>query len=221
MYFSKRDQNIQYINHYSGLLEVEGEGDLCSEDAEVWSESGMKWAKGYDTLSVTEGITGLGEGYLDAFPKIDCLILSRTVVSAAASPELLKRMRKRKVLIRGEYDTFAESFAKENGLDFLHSDIHIADDDIEVAHEHDIITLRFHTGHPPDIHYNCFTPGSSAGSYGGGEYAKELPQDFYVGCTLENFADNFSERVREQILENDAIRRFLESANRRHKTKKA
>ena len=40
---------------------------------------------------------------------------------------------------------FSEIFAKGNGLDFLLSDIHIADDDIEVAHEHDIITLRFHT----------------------------------------------------------------------------
>ena len=26
MYFSKRDESITYINHYSGLLEVEGEG---------------------------------------------------------------------------------------------------------------------------------------------------------------------------------------------------
>lgn len=43
-------------------------------------------------------------------------------------------MRKRKMLIRGEYDTFAESFAKENGLDFLHSDIHIADDDRKENH---------------------------------------------------------------------------------------
>lgn len=216
MYFSKHNDNITYTNHYSGLLEVEGEGVLCREDADVWPVSRKNWANEYDTLSVTEGITGLGEGYLDVFSKIDCLILSRTVVSVAATPELLKHMRKRKVLIRGEYDTFAEDFARENGLRFLHSDIHIADDDIEVAHEHDIITLRFHTDGPPDIHYNCFTPGSSAGSYGGGEYAKKLPRDFYVGHNVESFADNFPERVREQILSNDAIRRFLESANRRH-----
>ncbi|MBR6103236.1 MAG: hypothetical protein IKP95_12475 [Ruminococcus sp.] len=215
MYFSKHDKNIRYINHFSGLLEVEGEGALCREDAEVWPESNKNWAKEYDTLSITEGITELGEGYLEAFPGLDCLILSRTVLSAAVTPELVKTMQKRKVLIRGEYDTYAESFAKEHKLAFLHCDIHIADDDIEIAHEHDIITLRFHTDGPPDIHYNCFTPGSSAGSYGGGEYANVLPGDFYVGCTMEQFAGNFSERVREQILSNDAIRRFLESANRR------
>ena len=216
MYFSNHNENITYSNHYSGLLEVKGEGALCREDAEVWGESGTGWAKSYDILSVTEGITALGEGYLEAFPKIGCLILSRTVVSVAVTPEFVKRMRKRKVLIRGEYDTYAETFAKENKLDFLHSDIHIADNDIEIAHEHDIITLRFHEDGSADIHYNCFTPGSSAGSYGGGEYANKLPKDFYVGCTIEKFADNFNERVREQILSNEAIRRFLELANRRH-----
>ena len=215
MYFSKRDKHITYSNHHSGLLEVEGRGMLCREDADVWPEEPKNWANRYDVLSITEGITVLGKGYLEAFPNIDWLILSRTVESVSTSPELDKRLRKRKVLIRGEYDTFAEKFAKEKGLKFLHSDIHIADDDIAVAHEHDIITLRFHEDGSCDIHYNCFTPGSSAGSYCGGEYANKLPRDFYVGCTIEKFAANFNERVREQILSNDELKRFLESANRR------
>ena len=216
MYFSNHNEKITYINHYSGLLEVEGKGAICREDAEVSGESGNRWANGYYTLSITEGITGIGEGYLEAFPKIGCLILSRTVASVAVTPEFLMRMRKRKVLIRGEYDSYAESFAKENKLHFLHSDIHIADDDIEIALEHDIITLRFHDDGSSDIHCNCFTPGSSAGSYGGGEYVRKLPRDFYVDCTIEKFADRFSERVREQILANDALKRFLKSANLRY-----
>ncbi len=217
MYFSKHNEKIVYINHYSGLLEVEGEGVLCREDTELWHKSGKNWAKEYDTLSVTEGITGLGDGYIEFFSHIDCLILSRTVETVAASPELLKSWRKRKVLICGEYETFAERFADENGLRFLHSDIHLADDDIEIAHEHDIITLRFHENGSSDIHYNCFTPGSSAGSYGGGEYANPLPRDFYVGCTIDDFANNFlNERVREQILSNETLKRFLEISNKRH-----
>ena len=216
MYFSKHNEKIIYINHYSGLLEVKGEGALCREDTALWHESSRNWAKEYDTLSVTEGITGLGEGYLDAFSHIDCLILSRTVDAAAAPPELLNRWRKRKVLIRGEYDTFAERFAEENGLDFLHSDIPLAEYDIEVAHEHDIVTLRFFQDGQPDIHFNCFTPGSSAGSYGGGEYANRLPKDFYIDCTVEKFADIFSERARGQILKNETLRRFLAVSNERH-----
>ena len=215
MYFSKHSKNITYINHYSGLLEVKGKGVLSLEDTELLYEQGKNWEKEYDTLSVTEGITGLGEGYIEFFSHIDCLILSRTVESIAASPELLKRWRKRKVLIRGEYETFAERFAGESGLKFLHSDIHLADDDIEVAHEHDIITLRFHENGSSDIHYNCFTPGSSAGSYGGGEYANPLPRGFYVGCTIEDFANIFNERVRGQILSNETLKRFLEISNER------
>ena len=219
MYFSKHDDSITYTNHYSGLLEVKGKGTLCREDADVWPEEKKNWVKEYDTLSITEGITGIGEGYLEEFPNIGCLILSRTVVSMAVTPELLKRMHKKKILIRGEYDTFAEKFAKENGLEFLHSNIYIAEYDIEIAHEHDIITLRFHEDGTSDIHYNCFTPGSSAGSYGGGEYIKKLPKDFYVGCTMEGFAGNFSERAYDQIISNDELRRFLESANRRYEEK--
>ena len=221
MYFSKHSENIRYINHYSGLLEVEGKGVLCLGDTELWHESSKNWAKKYDTLSVTEGITGLGEGYLEFSSHIDCLILSRTVGSAAASSELLKQWRKRKVLICGEYDTFAERFAGENGLRFLHSDIHLADNDIEIAHEHDIITLRFHENGSSDIHYNCFTPGSSAGSYGGGEYANPLPRNFYVGCTIEDFANIFNERVRGQILSNETLKRFLEISNARYRSAKA
>lgn len=217
MYFSKHNEKTVYINHYSGLLEVEGEGVLCKEDADVWPTMGRSWKNDYDTLSVKEGITELGEGYLEAFPKIGCLILSRTVLSVATTPELDKRMRKNKVLIRGEYDTFAEKFAHEKGLPFLHCDIPLAEDDIEIAHEHDFITLRFHEDGSADIHYNCFTPGSSAGSYGGGEYANELPKDFYVGCTVEQFADNFPERLHEQLTANEMLRRFLTAANSRIK----
>ena len=217
MYFSKHNEKIVYINHYSGLLEVEGDGVLCKEDAEAWPAMGRKWQSEYDVLSVKEGITGLGEGYLESFPKIGCLILSRTVESVATSPELDKRMRKNKVLIRGEYNTFAEEFAHEKGLGFLHCDIPLAVDDIEIAHERDFITLRFHEKGSPDIHYNCFTPGSTAGSYGGGEYAKELPKDFYVDCSLEQFASNFPERLHDQLMSNGMLSRFLDKANSRIK----
>ncbi|MBP5312526.1 MAG: hypothetical protein J6112_06825 [Clostridia bacterium] len=218
MYFSKRNDKTVYINHYSGLLEVEGEGILTKEDTEVWPSSGKNWGGKYNELCIKEGITGLGEGYLEYFRKINCLILSRTVEAVATDAELDKRLQKNKVLIRGEYDTFAEEFAREKKLNFLHCDIHLADDEFKERYEHDIITLRFHLKGDADIHYNCFTPGSSAGSYGGGEYAKKLPKDFYVGCTLEQFAGNFPERIRDQLLANDMLRRFLENSNKRVKS---
>lgn len=116
MYFSKHNEKIVYINHYNGLLEVEGEGLLLKEDAEVWPSERPGWQKKYDTLSITEGITGLAEGYLDAFSHIGCLILARTVESIAATKELENRLRKNKVLIRGEYDTFAKGLLRKRGF---------------------------------------------------------------------------------------------------------
>lgn len=87
MYFSKHNENTVYINHYSGLLEVKGEGVLCKEDAEVLPDPKRDWKAEYHTLSVKEGITGLGEGSLEAFPNVVCLILERTVESVSVSRE--------------------------------------------------------------------------------------------------------------------------------------
>ena len=56
---------------------------------------------------------------------------------------------------------------------------------------------------------------NSAGSYGGGEYANPLPRGFYVGCTIEDFANIFNDRVRGQILSNETLKRFLEISNER------
>ena len=216
MYFSKHNKDITYINHYSGLLEVEGAGVLCREDAELSPRPTENLAEEYDTLSITEGITEVGEGFLDAFPYIDCLILSHTVVNVVVSDATIEWMQNNEVLIRGEYDTFAERFARENSLAFLHSDIPLAEYDLDVYPEHDIVTLRFFTDDQPDIHYNCFTSGSSSGSYGGGEVVNKLPEDFYVGCTLEMFAANCAQQAQEQVLSNETLRRFLEIANERY-----
>ncbi len=49
----------------------------------------------------------------------------------------------------------------------------------------------------------------------GGEYVRELPKDFYVGCTVEQFAGNFPERLHEQLTANEMLRRFLDAANSR------
>lgn len=92
---------------------MDGEGVLLREDAEVWPASVKNWANEYYVLSVTEGITGLREKYLEAF-----LILNRSIVSVGVTPALIKRMRRRKVLIRGEYDSFPKSSQRETGSIF-------------------------------------------------------------------------------------------------------
>lgn len=217
MFFSERNEDTVYINHFSGLLEVEGTGDLVAGDAVVSPKCRDNWADEYDTLSIKEGITEIGEEYLENFWNINCLILSRSVTRISLSPADAEMLQRNKVLIRGEYNTFAEEFSRKMNLAFLHSDIFLAE--VSDERERDIITLRFHTDAAPDIHHNIFTSGSSSGSYGGGEVASELPRDFYVGCTMEKFVKNFSAAAREQLMSNEMLRRFLENANRRHGNK--
>lgn len=217
MFFSDRNENTVYINHFSGLLEVEGTGDLEAGDAVVTPKSGDSWADEYDTMSIKEKITEIREGYLENFRNIKCLILSRSVTGIALSSADAQMLQRNKVLIRGEYNTFAEEFSRRMSLAFLHSDVFLAE--VSDERERDLITLRFHADAAPDIHHNIFTSGSSAGSYGGGEVASELPRNFYVGCTMEKFVKNFSAAAREQLMSNDMLRRFLENANRRHGNK--
>jgi len=217
MYFSENNEDIVFINHYSGLLEVEGKGVLVKEDTEMDPPFEEDRKEEYDTLSITEGIIGIEEGFLEFFYPMDCLILSRTVTFAKTSPELDKKLKRHKVLIRGEYDTFAESFAEEKGLKFLHCDIPLAVRNDERHHETEYLTLRFHEKGAPDIHHNIFSPGSSAGNYGGGEFVSKLPKNFYVGCTMEKFAANFPEDAHDQLMSNEMLKRFLKAANKRLK----
>lgn len=213
MYFSNHNKNITYINHYSDILEVEGTGVLCREDTDVFPDTG-NFTK-YDALSITDGITGVNAGFLETFKNMTCLMLARSVEKIEMTAELSALFKKNEVLIRGAFDTYAERFARENGLEFLHSDIFLATDIDEKHYERTEITLRFFCDGKADIRYNVFTTGISAGSYGGGEYTKELPKDFYKGCTVESFAENFPERLRKTLLGNEELRSFLETANKR------
>ena len=210
------EQGISYRNR-CGILEFEGTGVLHREDYAGLRERGESWADEFTGLKISGGITGIGEGVLEEFRNITCIILCNTVTTLAVSLDFIGFLRERDVLVRGEYNTAAEDFAKANDLRFLHCDIPIAEDENEKYHELDKITLRFHPDSAPDILHDVYSTGSSAGNYGGGSVANDLPEDFYAGCTIEKFADNFTARVRDQILNNEMLKRFLTAANDRMK----
>ena len=183
------EHKIDYNTRSGGLLEVTGNGVLCCSDIPKILEYGEEWTDRFTSVSIAAGITGIEEGFPGHFRNVS--------------------------LIRGEYGTFAEEFAKTNGFAFLHCDIPVAEDNDEARHEKDEITLRFHPDAAPDILHDIYSTGSSAGSCGGGQVVNTLPEDFYVGCTIEKFAENFPERLRGQITGNEMLKRFLEAANSR------
>ncbi len=213
MYFSEHNEDVVFHNHSDGFLEVEGNGPVCAEDT-VIDESWHWQPEEYTTLSICGGVMEIGAGFLEAFPSLEVLILSRTVEHIEMTPALRKLLHRNRVLIRGVYDSYAEAFAKEQKLHFLHSDIFLLHDRDERHAEDDYVTLRFHLTGKPEIEHDIYSPGSSAGSYGGGKISSKLPGNFYVGCSIEQFAANFHERYREKLLQNEELRAFLEAANR-------
>ena len=103
--------------------------------------------------------------------------------------------------------TFQETTCRE---------IFLADHRDDEHHEYTKLTLCF-SDKGPYLLENVFTPGWSAGNYGGGTVRTDLPEGFYRGQTPETFAEHFGERFREQIRQNAELAAFLDEANGRLK----
>ena len=214
MYFSSHS-DVAFVDRAGGLLEVEGKGPLCAEDADVGPFGGKGWADGFTFLKICPGVTAIGAGFLEAFPGMEVLELPRTVEAADESQAAIGFLRKRRVLIRGAFDSFAEAFARRHGLDFLHADIFLACDRDERRQSNTVITLRFFPNGSADVHFDEHSPGSSAGNWGGGVCTSELAQGFYRGCSLEAFAGHFPEHLRESLRQNGELALFLEKVQDR------
>ena len=71
-----------------------------------------------------------------------------------------------------------------------------------------------------DLLFDIFTTGISAGSNGGASLDRPMPEEYYPGCPLEEFADMFSARYHEQIINNSELKIFLRrEAERKNKDK--
>lgn len=95
----------------------------------------------------------------------------------------------------------------------LHPAIFLADHRDEERFEYAKLYLCF-SDEGAYLLEDVYTPGWSAGNYGGGTVRTDLPADFYKGQTPETFAAHFGERFRDQILHNAELAAFLEEANR-------
>lgn len=213
-----KNNKIEFSTNWHYALQVRGKGKVCEEDLDqkAGKGGGRAWTAEYRGIEFTAGITEVGPGFLEAFPNLQSVEIHYTVQSIAVTPKLKELLKKNKVLIRGWYDSFGERFAKELGLEFRHADIFIGWYRDE---EHDTGTrleIRFDEKGKPYRYYDDVTTGWAASVSGGGTYTRELDEDFYVGETLESFAEWF-QRFREPILENEDLKYYFETANRRHK----
>ena len=99
-----------------------------------------------------------------------------------------------------------QSFLSQVFQDFLHH------------HARQFRPQELQTG-KPYRYYDDVCTGWAASVTGGGTYTRELDEDFYVGETLESFAEWF-ERFRDPILKNKDLQYYFETANRRRGQKK-
>ena len=217
MNFSLFNKAIEYSFTWGGPLKVLGEGKVCEGDLDVKYDQGKgrRWTDEYIGVAFDKGITEVEAGFLEGFPNLEYVVIPYTLQSIEVTPKLKAMLQQKNVLIRSWYDSYGEHFAQENGLAFRHANIIVGWTRDE---EHDTSTrleIRFNEEGKPYRFYDDVCSGWAASNSGGGTYERELDEDFFVGETLESFADWF-ERFRDAILKNDDLKYYLETANKRY-----
>lgn len=171
-----------------------------------------------DTLACgySYGFTSIDTAFLEKLDTLAELVLPDSITEIKMTPKLEKILKKNGVLIRGTFDSFAESFAKEQGLKFRHRDMFLASYEFALAHETTSLTLQFKRDGSVQIEESVSSPGSSAGNCFGGEFYIDLPYDFFMHKSAEDISDMFGEGLHNAILENGRLADFIEKA-RTHK----
>ena len=127
--------------------------------------------------------------------------------------EKLERiLKENNTLIRGSFDSFAERFAAQNGLNFRHRDFFFASSYFEPAFESTTLTMMFSRDGSVVIEEKVSSPGSSAGNTFGGEFYKTLESDFFMHKTAQDIADMYRDDIRNAIIEKGLLADFIEKA---------
>lgn len=183
----------------------------------------------YVTIKLCEGIEGsfegietVEEGFLDRIPHLYELEMDDTVKDVGVTEQFEKVMHKNDLLIRGNFDSYAEDFARKYKLRFLPSNMVLAQTGDYFSREGvDIITLRMFDDGRADIHQDERCQGSSASWTGGGEISFDIPWDFFKDENAqENIASKCWGNCREIIMKNEAFTEFLKKAREKYKNEK-
>ena len=212
MYYSRHNNEITYFFTWGKPVLVEGKGALCKEDTDIGKEN---WTQEYTRLYFKDGITEVKKGFLESFIGLKELIIDSTVKNIEMTNELNELLKNNNVVIRGCYNTYAEKFAVENSLLFIHKDIYLGIRRNEERCESRTITLHFDESGQMSLLYEDFCQGISAGNAMGGEFTRLMPKEFHKGCTLEEFADMMPEAYYAQIMKNKELEAFLYSYTER------
>ena len=169
----------------------------------------LKDSRGYGSET---GFTGIDTAFLEKLATLKELILPDTITHIDLTPALERIFRDNDTLIRGSFDSFAESFANGNGLRFRHADFIFAEFEDTRWREFTVMTLIFKRNGSVEIEETSSSPGSSAGNTFGGSFTHSLPCDFYMTQTAEEIAKRFDKDAREAIVSDGRLAGFIEKA---------
>ena len=164
-------------------------------------------AYGYDY-----GFTSIDTAFLEKLDTLKELILPDSITEITMTPKLEKLLKGNSVLIRGTFDSFAEKFAADNGLNFRHRDMFLASYEFAPAHETTSLTLQFDRDGSARIEESVSSPGSSASHCFGGTFYHELDREFFLHKSAEDIADMFGKGLHNALVENGRLAAFLEKA---------
>lgn len=201
---------------YKGLS-AEGGGILCVSDMDSWkNDTSLSDPMGV-TFEIGEGITEVEKGFFDVIPAIMRIIFPASLKKLHMSDSTAELFRRNGVIICGAFDTYAESFAKEYGLRFIHSDILLTrTGSYNEPGGADVVTLRFMADGRVLLRQENFCPGISAGNNGGGEVTDELKANFYKTMSQEDIADMCRGRCCSKVRNNKQLAKFLKKARQKN-----
>lgn len=169
----------------------------------------LKDSRGYGSEA---GFTGIDTAFLEKLATLKELILPDTISHIDLTPALERIFRDNDTLIRGSFDSFAESFANGNGLRFRPADLIFAEFEDTRWREFTVMTLIFKRNGSVEIEETSSSPGSSAGNTFGGSFTHSLPCGFYMTQTAEEIAKQFDKDAREAIVSDGRLADFIEKA---------
>ena len=154
--------------------------------------------------------TGIDTAFLEKLGALKEIIMPDTISSIDMTPELESLLKGNDVLIRGSFDSFAESFAAEHGLHFRPADFTYARNSFEPASETTVTTLLFRRDGSMQVENKVSSPGSSAGNTFGGEFYHDLPGDMFSTLTAGEIIEKLCESVGRSAKISDKLADFIE-----------
>ncbi len=204
-----------YNRFYEGF-DVFGDVIASAEDVKSFDDAFFRQNPAPSSVEFSDVILEVEPGFLGRFPTLAEIIVPDTVEKIGLTAEEKAFLHGRNVVVRGLFDSYAERFAREQELRFMHSDVEIAQvGDYATRDGVDIITICFRPKGDAFVHQDCRCSGSSAGSVGGGSIDFDLPRTFWKTWTPEKFEQKCWGTCSEAILQSEALKKFLAGAQAR------